>query len=158
MGRGCAALLASDVARDDRAMADLAEIGAEVRELRCNALSIAFASTQALALSITRSRQNWAVYLDVHTVRFGVRIAYCLPTCSLRERASSAEPRAHASARDGLLDGGAQLVRGGQLGLQLCAAPLLRVCVRVRVRDSGSGLGLGLGLGWVRVRVRVRVR
>ena len=41
-----------------------------------DALSIAFASTHALALSITRSRQNWAVYLDVHTVRFGVRILY----------------------------------------------------------------------------------
>ena len=37
------------------------------------------------------------------------------------------EPRAHAAARDGLLDGGAQLVGRGQLGLQLRAAPLLRV-------------------------------
>ena len=50
---------------------------------------------------------------------------------SLRESAMHGarrvEPRAHAAARDGLLDGGAQQVGRGQLGLQLRAAPLLRV-------------------------------
>ena len=58
------------------------------------------------------------------------------------------EPRAHAAARDGLLDGAAQLVGRGQLGLQLRATPRLRVGEELHAGLVRLGLGLGLGLGF----------